>query len=113
DALEPALDHGLERVAPAAADADHFDPRLHLRLVRELDVESHGCLPCFSRRALRRFPSSATDLARPVALAYFERIRRLRGTRGRGAAPSPDRARPAPRARLAPSRTAAAPSAAC
>ncbi len=45
DALEAARDHRVERVAAAATDADHLDARLKLRVVRELNRDTHLRLP--------------------------------------------------------------------
>src|SRR6185295_8025406 len=42
DALEPEVDHRVDRVAAGAAAADDLDARLVLlRFVRELDAEAH------------------------------------------------------------------------
>jgi hypothetical protein len=44
-AIETARDHGVERVAAAATDTDHFDPRVKLSVCCELDRECHRFLP--------------------------------------------------------------------
>ncbi len=41
----PLGDHGVERVAAAAAHADDLDPRVQLRVVRELDRDCPFLLP--------------------------------------------------------------------